>query len=56
LRRNDTHLSGNGAGGPYGDRLRQAAFVLTLAVGIPLVVAWFGLVGWGVVWLAISVL
>ncbi len=56
MRKNDTHLSGHGADGPFGHRLRQAALVLTLAVGVPLVVAWFGLVGWGVVWLAINVL
>ncbi|GJD51152.1 hypothetical protein OPKNFCMD_3904 [Methylobacterium crusticola] len=37
---------------PGGSRLRSAAMVLTLAVGIPAVLAWFGLVGWGVLWLA----
>ena len=40
----------------YEAKLRQAAMVLTLAVGVPLVLAWFGLVGWGVVWLARSAL
>ncbi|WP_208642230.1 pentapeptide repeat-containing protein [Methylobacterium terrae] len=37
-------------------RLRQAAVMLTLAFGVPLVLAWFGLLGWGVVWLARSAL
>lgn len=37
-------------------KVRQAAVVLTLAVGVPLVLAWFGLLGWGVVWLAWSAL
>ncbi|MFH6785528.1 MULTISPECIES: hypothetical protein [Methylobacterium] len=37
-------------------RMRQAAMVLTLAVGVPLVLAWFGLLGWGVLWLAKSAL
>ncbi|MGE7415234.1 hypothetical protein [Methylobacterium tarhaniae] len=36
--------------------LRQAAVVLTLVVGIPLVLAWFGLLGWGVFRLAKSAL
>ncbi|WP_279356688.1 hypothetical protein [Methylobacterium indicum] len=33
-------------------RLRRAAMVLTLMVGVPLVLVWFGLIGWGVFWLA----
>lgn len=40
----------------YEARLRRAATVLTLAIGVPLVVAWFGLIGWGVLWLARSAL
>ncbi|KMO16530.1 hypothetical protein [Methylobacterium platani] len=41
---------------PFEARLRQAAVMLTLAVGVPLVLAWFGLLGWGVFWLARSAL
>jgi hypothetical protein len=37
-------------------KLRQVAVMLTLAVGVPLVLAWFGLIGWGVLWLARSAL
>lgn len=37
-------------------KLRRAAMVLTLAVGVPLVLAWFGLLGWGMLWLAKSAL
>jgi hypothetical protein len=40
----------------YEAKLRRAAMVLTLAVGVPLVLAWFGLIGWGVLWLARSAL
>ncbi len=40
----------------YEAKLRQAAMVLTLMLGVPLVLAWFGLIGWGVVWLARSAL
>lgn len=40
----------------YEARLRRIAMVLTLAVGVPLVLAWFGLLGWGVLWLARSAL
>lgn len=44
------------AAASYEARLRQAAMVFTLAVGVPLVLAWFGLIGWGVLWLARSAL
>ncbi len=40
----------------YEAKLRRAAMMLTLAVGVPLVLAWFGLIGWGVLWLARSAL
>ncbi|SFV15928.1 hypothetical protein SAMN02799631_06250 [Methylobacterium sp. 174MFSha1.1] len=40
----------------YEARLRRAAMMVTLAVGVPLVLAWFGLIGWGVLWLARSAL
>ncbi|TGE02543.1 hypothetical protein EU555_01905 [Methylobacterium nonmethylotrophicum] len=40
----------------YETRLRQVAVMLALAVGVPLVLAWFGLLGWGVLWLAKSAL
>ncbi|AWN55494.1 hypothetical protein DK412_08455 [Methylobacterium sp. 17Sr1-1] len=40
----------------YETRLRRAAMMVTLAVGVPLVLAWFGLIGWGVLWLARSAL
>ncbi|TNC09571.1 hypothetical protein FF100_25480 [Methylobacterium terricola] len=45
-----------GTAAAYEARLRQAAMVLALAVGVPLVLAWFGLLGWGVLWLARSAL
>lgn len=40
----------------YEARLRRAAMMLALVVGVPLVLAWFGLIGWGVLWLARSAL
>jgi len=45
-----------GAAASIEARVRQAAMVVTLAVGVPLVLVWFGLLGWGVVWLARSAL
>ncbi|BCM82826.1 hypothetical protein NS228_04045 [Methylobacterium indicum] len=39
-------------GASFEARLRRAAMVLTLMVGVPLVLVWFGLIGWGVFWLA----
>ncbi|KMO35611.1 hypothetical protein VQ02_17150 [Methylobacterium variabile] len=41
---------------PFEGKLRQAAMVLTLAIGVPLVLAWFGLLSWGVLWLVRIVL
>ncbi|MGY2047125.1 hypothetical protein [Methylobacterium sp. JK268] len=38
------------------DRLRLGAMMLTLVLGIPLTLAWFGLVGWGVIRIALAVL
>ncbi|AWB19598.1 hypothetical protein DA075_00480 [Methylobacterium currus] len=56
----DTKASAGGQGttfaASYEARLRRAAMVLTLALGVPLVLAWFGLLGWGVLWLARSAL
>ncbi len=37
-------------GASFEARLRRAAMVLTLMVGVPLVLVWFGLIGWGVFW------
>jgi hypothetical protein len=45
-----------GAAASFEARLRRAAMVATLAVGVPLVLVWFGLLGWGVLWLARSAL
>jgi hypothetical protein len=53
---NDTEMPWGEPAAPFRDRLRRAAMGLTLALGIPLVLAWFGFVGWGVVWLAYSAL
>ncbi len=56
----DTKTSAVGRSTPfaasYEAKLRRAAMVLTLALGVPLVLAWFGLLGLGVLWLARSVL
>jgi hypothetical protein len=47
---------GNSLAASHEATLRRAAMVLTLALGVPLVLAWFGLLGWGVLWLARSAL
>lgn len=39
-------------GASFEARLRRAAVMLTLMVGVPLVLVWFGLIGWGMFWLA----
>ncbi|ACL59075.1 hypothetical protein [Methylobacterium nodulans] len=56
MHQNKTEMSGFHPGSPFLDRLRDAAMLLTLAVGIPLTLAWVGLVGWSVVWLICWVL
>ncbi len=36
---------------PIMDRVRSAALVMTLLVGIPLTLAWFAFIGWLALWL-----
>ncbi|WP_157182109.1 hypothetical protein [Methylobacterium sp. WSM2598] len=53
---NDTEPSRFEPASPMPDRIRRAAMVLTLMLGIPLSLAWLGFVGWSVLRLAFAVL
>ncbi|MEH3146239.1 MAG: hypothetical protein PGN34_13015 [Methylobacterium frigidaeris] len=41
---------------PIADRVRNAALIATLVIGVPLTLAWFVFVGWLVIWMLRAIL